>query len=367
MRKVKNIIIAGVAAIAITASSFAGVYAADPVVAEYKGGNISSNPGVFRITRKVTNVTNPVTNTFTYTIAAASGNPGTATGFPTSATIVMNNVAVSSNVATGTADISFKTTTFSELGDYYFTVTETASSNATNYPRDTHTYRIVASVRNELDGNNVPTDKYVVTIAANSVDSNDNKGDASGVNAFTSASSRTYIEVSQSVSGGMAKKSDCFVYTVSIPAVASVAAAGDAYTVNSNSTCTGSSATITVGGSSNKIAMKHGDTVTIGKNGTTSQMPIGVSYTIALDDAKGYQGTYFDEVASTNRTMAAKTTVAQNDSNFNAKNKTAIRNDKYMDPNTGLSIELWPFIVLILVAGVGAFVIVNKKAKKTTE
>lgn len=189
MGKIKILIVAGVAAVAITASSFAGVYA-DPVVAEYKGGNISSNPGVFRITRKVTNVSNKVTNSFTYSIAAASGNPGTATGYPTSATIAMNAANVSSNIATGTTDISFKTTTFSELGDYYFTVTETTSSNAANFPVDTHVYRIVASVRNQLDSNNIPTDKYVVTLAANSVDANDNKADAAGANAFTSAAAR---------------------------------------------------------------------------------------------------------------------------------------------------------------------------------
>ena len=366
MGKIKNLIIAGVAAVAITASSFAGVYA-DPVVAEYKGGNISSNPGVFRITRKVTNVSNKVTNTFTYSIAAASGNPGTATGYPTSATIAMNAANVSSNIATGTTDISFKTTTFSELGDYYFTVTEIASSNATNFPVDTHVYRIVASVRNQLDSNNIPTDKYVVTLAANSVDANDNKADAAGANAFTSAAARTYIEVSQSVSGNMSKKSDCFTYTLTIPAVAAIAPAGDAYTVDSNSTCSGSSATVTVGGTSNKIAMKHGDTITIGKNGATSQMPIGLSYSIKLDDAKGYQSTYFDEVASVDKTMAAKTTVAQNASDFNTKNKTAIRNDKYAEPNTGVLMDLWPFVLLVLLAGVGVFFIINKTAKKNAE
>ena len=360
MRKIKTIITAGVAAVALVATQFANVSAADPVVAEYKGGNISSNPGVFRITRKVTNATNSVTNTFSYSIAADSGNPGTATGYPTSASIVMSAAAVSSNTATGTTDISFKTTTFSELGDYYFTVSETASSNATNYPVDTKKYKIVASVRNQLDSSNVPTDKYIVTLAANSIDESNNKAAADGANAFISAANRTYIELTQNTTGSMAKKDDCFKYQIIIPAVASIAPAGDSYKITTNSTCTGSSANAVVGGT-NYVVLRHGDTATIGKNGTVSQMPVGLSYTIKLVDEQGYQTTYYDGTASSSRESVTKTTVAQSASNFNSQNKTTIRNDKYADPNTGLAMNLLPFMILVILAGAGVAVVVYKK------
>jgi hypothetical protein len=329
------------------------------VVAEYRGGNVSGTPGVFRITRKVTGVSNPVTNTFTYSIAATSGNPGTATGYPTSATIAMNNTAVSSRVATATTDLDFTSTTFSELGDYYFTVSETASTDVTNYPLDSHSYRVVASVRNELNASsNTPTGKYIVTIAANSVDADDNKADAAGANAFTSEAARTYIEIHQKVEGNMAKADDCFTYTISIPAVAGKAAAGDTYPVVNNSSCTGSSANVTVGSSNNKIVLKMSDSATIGKRESqagSDYIPVGLEYTISIDDSKGYT-TYFDQVQANS---VSKTTALYD----NGAIHTTILSTNNADPNTGILMNLWPFVALILLAGVGTVIVVNKSKK----
>jgi hypothetical protein len=360
MKMIKRVIAVGVLATIAAAMHFANVSAVDPEVVWGAGGNVTGEPYAFAITRKITNVSNRVLNRFMYSIAADAGNPGTATGYATQTMIEFVNVSPVSNVATSTGYIDFSSTSFSALGDYFFTVSETASEDSVVYPLDTHSYKVVISVRNELDSNNVPTGKYLATIAANTVDSNGDKAPADGAHAFTSESPRTYIELSQTVSGNMANKDDCFRYEVIIDATI-----GIDLTISSNSTCTGSSPVVNSGGG--VVYMKHGDTVTIGKNGLINQVPIGMKYKVYLSDAKGYQTTYYDGVASSDRVSPEKTVVEQTASDFNTKNKLAIRNDKYADPNTGILMNLWPFVLLVALAGAGTFIVVNKKAKKNAE
>ena len=358
MKVIKRVIVAGVLATIAAAMHFANASAADPQVVWGAGGN-TSQPSWFAITRKITNVYGSVSNEFSYSIAADSGNPGTATGYPTSAFITFSATPANSGSVSNTALIDFYSTSFSALGDYFFTVSETTSSDSVNYPLDTNSYKIVISVRNELDSNNVPTGNYLATIAANTVDSNGDKAPADGAHAFISSAVTTYIELSQTVSGNMANKDDCFGYEI---IVSEPIRSG--YTISSNSTCTGSSVVVNTRG---VVYMKHGDTVTIGKNGSVSQMPIGTTYKVVLSDAKGYQTTYYDGVASSDRVSPEKTVVEQTASDFNSKNKLAIRNDKYADPNTGILMNLWPFVLLVALAGVGTFIVVNKKAKKNAE
>lgn len=368
MNKLKVLTVAGLSSMALAFTSFMNVsavttvYPTSPTSTSDAGGNISGQPGKFRITRKVTGVSSPVTNTFTYTVTADSGNPGTISGTLDSPfTITMSNNPVSDGVSTKTADIDFSSLSFSALGDYSFTVKETASSDATNYPRDAKEYKIYVSVRNQLDSNGVPTGTYE-GIISKMTDGADGKADAAGAHAFTNQVVRTYIQASQIVTGNMAKKTDCFKYQITIPANSPVALPNDKYSVSTTSTCTGNPTEVSVGSNSNYIYMKHGDTVTIG-GGATSQIPVGISYTIKLTDAQGYQTTYFDGTARSDLTMPSKTTVAQTASTFNAQNKTEIRNDKYADPNTGILMNAWPFVLLVILAGAGTVVVVNKTKK----
>ena len=50
----------------------------------------SDTPHSITVTREVEDVTNPVTNTFTYTITQDSSNPDTVTGAPTTLQIAFN-------------------------------------------------------------------------------------------------------------------------------------------------------------------------------------------------------------------------------------------------------------------------------------
>ena len=86
---------AGVSAIALAATTLL------PAIGAYAQTATYLTSDEITLTRTVSGVTNPVTNTFTYTMTADSNNPGTVTGMPSPIQIVFNNTAPNgSNVAT---------------------------------------------------------------------------------------------------------------------------------------------------------------------------------------------------------------------------------------------------------------------------
>lgn len=133
-------------------------------------GGLTEGKAVSPITRTVTGVTNPVTNTFTYTIEQVKDQDKYAkdgcTGAPTSATVEFNATAPVDGTATATGNIDFSSTTFSKAGDYLFKVTETGSTDTTNYPLDKSTYYVVVHVTNKVDSNGNATEDLVATLVA---------------------------------------------------------------------------------------------------------------------------------------------------------------------------------------------------------
>lgn len=357
MKNYKKITVASIASIALVATLAGGVSAADPTTTVV-GGNVTGSDGLIRLTREISNVTNPVSNVYSYTVAAKAGNPGTATGFPTTATAEFNAAAVSGGKATATADFNFNNLSVSALGDYYFTVTETASSNASNFPVSNTTYDIVVSVLNDLNEYNVPNGNYKAYLAASVKDGAD-KTDFE----LSTAAVRTYISASASTTGEASDANECFRYKVNIPVKGSIAIAGDEYTITSTTTCTGNSEKAVVGGD-NYINLKNGDTVTIGLNGSTNEMPIGADYTIQLTDKKGYDDPYFNNVQQSSLTTPVRQTVTVSDSNFSTANQTAIKLNKNGSVNTGVILNILPFVLMAIGAGAGVFAVVKTKQKE---
>ena len=354
MKSIKKITVASILSVAVVAA-FAGGSAS--AATTYNGGNVDDS-GKLQITRKVSGVSNPVSNVYSYTITADSDNPAAATGFPSTSTITFSSVAPVSNVATATSTLDFSSTNYTQVGDYYYTIAESSSSNAGTYPKTDATYKAVVSVRYAVDGNNVPTGDLVATVAAQVLNSSDTKQNAE----ITTGSSRTHIEASQEVKGNSADVNKCFKYQLDIPAKGTLALAGDTYTVSTSSTCEGNTAAATVGGT-NYFYLKHGDTITVGLNGAVDEMPIGLDYTIALTSKDDYENPVFNGVQQSSLSTPTKTTVALTDSNFNAANKTPISIEKNISPKTGVLVSVFPFIILAALAGAGA-IYVSSKAKK---
>lgn len=349
-------ILSGVVALAMSAASILPAVSASAVTIGSDGTGTTGSSSTIPFTREIENVSNPVTNTFTYTITPDSGNPAVATGVPTSTTIVFNNVNPTSGKASASGVIDFNGATFNTLGDYYYTITETGSTNTTNYPLSSQNYKAMLSVRNVLNNNGTPTDALEVTL----VQLMDN-GTTKQAAVFTSAANRTYFQVVNEVTGNMSEKSQCFKYKVSIP-VQSGVTAGDTYTLNSSTlTCEGNPDTITAG-QDNYIYLKDGDTAIIGLDGSTNELPVGVSYTVSKED--GTDAGYTAKVDGDDGTSATKNTVATDDSEFATKSTTTFTNDKTLNPLTGIVTNMWTWVVVL---GLGAAGIVYASRKNKNE
>lgn len=319
-------------------------------------GDNQSSAQNLTVTKNVENVINNVTNTFTYSISADSNNPGNVTGLPSSLTVAFNDVAPgSSNVATQTATLDLSNVTFTVLGDYKFSIEETASSNPEIYPVDTeHNYTIYVSIRNELaaDGK-TPTGNLIATLVSQ-VKNNDT---GAKTNILFKTSPLTSLTISNNVTGNLADKDQYFKFKVDIKSTST-----GTYTI------IGQDATVTYGGQQvttsniytkgqdNYVYLKHGQTVTIGLNGTTREIDAGIEYQVVEQDATDYN-TYINGSTSDNKRSTL--TALSNDS---ANNVTAFVNHKETATLTGLFINILPFIVLIALAVVGVYTI-----KKTAE
>ena len=142
------------------------------IISDVKAVHLSNQIGRITITRNVTVVHNPVTNTFSYAIEEDEENPVSVTGLPGSVNIVFNNTApviptgkwTGTAVQTGTLDLTG--INFTKVGDYAFNISETASTDPVSYPiADGRIYTVMVAVRNQLDGNNQPTGTLEATVA----------------------------------------------------------------------------------------------------------------------------------------------------------------------------------------------------------
>lgn len=292
------------------------------------------------ITREVTKVTNPVSNTFTYTITADSSNPsGGVTGAPTTTTIVFDAVNPSSNKATATGKLDFSGASFTKRGDYKFTIAETSSSNSSIYPVDDTTYDVYVQVTNELDSEEVPTGNLIATV----IPKDELK--------FTSEPILTNLSLSKKVKGNNADINEYFEFEITFTRATN----GDKYKVTGQSK-SGAATECTVG-STCTVYLKHGETVTVGKDGSLDQIPVGVSYTITEKGATDYE----TKVDGTD----GKATPSKTTEESSANNKTEFVNKKTSAVVTGVMLTVIPFIILLVVAGVGIIIIKKLKTKET--
>ena len=296
------------------------------------------------ITRNVNEVTNNVTNTFTYTIAfdsayGAGANGGTASGFPTSTTVAFNNVAPLSGTATQTGTVDFAGTTFTKVGDYRFTLNETGSTSSTQYPLDNTTYYLYVSVRyaaGDTDGT-----QMVATVAGSGIsDSSNDENHATDPGTkeavvFESDSVFTNISITKTVTGNMGDKSHYFTVNVTIPGSGTYLVSGGQYGTPATSTTTVTAGTATA------LQIKHGETLTIGlaSDGTTNQVPIGVSYTVAETTEQGYTTT----IDTVEQSSTTKTSVQAA-----ASNATAIVNRYEVATLTGVFLNIMPYVVMAI-------------------
>ena len=197
--------------------------------------SLSNTDGRITVTRQVTKVHNPVTNTFKYAVKAYPNNPKAVTGLPSTFNIVFNRTApvIESGdwegTATGTGTLDLTGINFTEPGDYYFHLWEQNSTNQTNYPVVSNTgYIFVTSVRNVVDGNNRPTGTVTASFAYIKNNSDTKVSNAIFSNEFKTMNEEggplAPLAIAKEVQGNMADPDEYFKVLVNIDCPS-----GDAY------------------------------------------------------------------------------------------------------------------------------------------
>ncbi len=343
MKKTNKVFIA-TAAVAVAATTVAPLGNVFAATAPTWDGSSSAT-----LIRKIPNAYGTISNTFGYTIAADSNNPAGATGAPTAASVVYNDSYTTQGEASKSATLDFSGMQFERVGDYSYAITESSSTKSGVYPVDTTSrYTAVVSVRN-----NATLTGYVASLYIK--DSDGNKLETiSGENSdfiFTKAPVYTNIQVTATASGNAADPGKCFDYTVTFDTT-------DSYKVTTNSTC-GNGETVANGGT---IKLKHGDTVTIGLDGTNSEIPVGTNYSIAKADTTDGYTTTMDGTAQTS--TGTKTMVATDASTFNAANKTTIDEKLESTVDTNAVVNTTIYILLTMAGAAGLYYVATKKNKK---
>ena len=345
---------AGVTAIALAITSIfpaTGVFANTVSSTDYTG-----NPITLR--RTISGVSNPVTNTFTYTITESSTpSGGSTTNAPTAASIAFNNATPNNHEVSASTTVSFASTNYSKVGDYVYTLTESASSDDINYPVDAanNDYKITVQVRYFTDGINVPdNNRYTARIIIEN-NANTKVGEAT----WGSSAARTYIQASAITTGNMAELDKCFAYAIDILPTGAVAQ-GDTFTIISNTGCTGGDATVSAGTPA-VVYLKHGESATIGiADRANYQLPVGANYTWTKTDTSDGYTTKMDEFE---RRTITKIAVVTNAPTFEANNTTKIENNKQSDPLTGIVTNYW-FYLMLLIAGFCGLYVINHQSKE---
>ena len=319
------------------------------------------NGSIVTIKREIKNASTIVTNTFTYSISAAStGNPAAVSGYPTSAQIAFTNAAPTDNTVVGSADIDFSTAVFNKVGDYTFIISETGTTDATSFPLSAKTYEVVISVRNETN-NGVPTGNHVATLGAVTLTGASTKlSTIQGANSlviFDASVVRTYVTVKKQVTGNNADEDLCFAIQVTFTGNANVG-----YSL-SGSSCPDQPASVD-GNGSTIIFLKHNETATIGKSGSISEIPIGATFKVVEQGATDYE-TFIDGSTTNSKTSAIKTVAAIDSDTFDATNRITVVNNKETAPRTGVIFSVLPFIIIALIGIFGAAYVA--KTKKVTE
>ena len=386
MKKIKNLLLP----LFVVVAGVFGMNSISAATATTVGANTDTGAvKTLTVTREVENVSNPVTGTFTYSVTADPNNP---TGFdsstlPSNLVIQFTNVAPDANqVATQTGTLDLSALKFTKVGDYKFIIKEVSVTNANNnYPKDTTEYYAYVSVRNILvDATSRELSGNLKATLASQVKEDDTGAKTDPL--FESSLETTYITLSKTITGDRADDEQYFEFTLSIPGNT-----GDVYTITGNHSTDGTNTVATSNytvGTTTKIYLKHGQTVTIGKNGNVKQIPVGTAYNITEVGATDYK-TYIDGSTTDNKVMPQKTTVAEpvqptyvDPENltaeeqqaktayetaleaFNTQNKTSYVNNWEKDVLTGLFVDYWPFVILI---GLGVFGIIVLKRNSEEE
>lgn len=303
-------------------------------------------------------VTPNVTFSFTATIDGYKSDIGddiVASGYPNvTGNVSLSDVSFSSADFTGgktsvTKDVNVTLPTYSNVGYYYYTLTETAVDAATGtkiagVSYDTNTLKMVVSVlRDETKGTETFNPVYYVYVL------NANNQKTSSL--FTNTYSAGKLEVKKTVAGSLGDKTATYPATVTLTSENPVSSTIKVGGVEKTLTWTNNSGKYSV---DIPLTLSHNTPVTI------ENIPAGTSYTVVETGATQTNGkiTYGDGYT---------VTYAGNEGTITTTTSSAtITNTKNGEVDTGITLDTLPF-VLILAVCAGAVVLFVIKRRNSVE
>ncbi|MBQ3436026.1 MAG: BspA family leucine-rich repeat surface protein [Bacilli bacterium] len=267
---------------------------------------------------------------------------------------VSNSYTVSKSSTINLSNIGLN---FTKPGNYELKVKEISTSNSAYPIDDDNEYTIVIQVTNVLDANNVPTGNFNATFAIK--DDNDTKVNNMPFSEPKDESKFGYIEVSKTVKGVMADRTEEFEFSIQVDDDEEIDIACENYSGSekylisgTGITEDGNEVTKCKSGTKDTIHLTHGQSATIGRftynNNNYNSISIDDYYSIFEDEKDGYTTSF--KVGSGSETISSEmspTAVS------NGANSVTFYNQNEGSPVTGFILTILPYLILIGLGVVG--------------
>lgn len=287
-----------------------------------------ANGGTFTINKQyVVNGTAPK-ETFTFTVSEGEVKDGDAKTAPV---VTIGDVEFT-GVSTETKTVTVQLPTYTNVGEYHYTISENESSNA-GVTTQTTSLTLVVYV---LNGTEEGTLTCKVALMANGEKVDGFTGDLA--NKYDSGS----LAVTKEVTGNMGDKTKEFDVTVTFTntngaSVISYTEDGNDKTISFNE----------AGVASATIQLRHEETITF------TNIPTGTTYEVTESDyttsTEGYDAATY-VFSDDNKSISA-----------NDSDTVKITNNKGVEIDTGISLDSVPFILILAVCAGAAILFVTKR------
>lgn len=376
----KNTILPAVATLALGVAGLVNVNNANAYVVT----NDSSVENA-QICHTLNNIINPVNNTFTFSIESngatgldlsrvslVSGSTGTInydSGYDRLTVTLPFTADGGTTPVTQCVGLNFSgaMTADVDFGDKILTVTETASSDSTQYPVDSSSksFNFVYELKTDNNGAPIPSgNDYQTTFKL----MKDKPTFTSTVNAKT-----TYITLDKKVRGNGARTEQDFTFTINLAKPANAPATKyNVYVDGVSSTpqeCYFTNASGYNPSNPCTVTLKHNQKAYIGCTNCGSSSRSGTlyvgsasSYSITETAATGYTTSYAPVVSGVVGSETSGNTFTKNELEEN--DEVLFYNEKNFNP-TGRFLVIFPFVILAIAAG--ATIIAVRKSSKNKE
>lgn len=287
-----------------------------------------ANGGSFTIAKEYKVTGTAPAETFTFTVSEGTVKDGDADSAPD---VTVGSVSFAGD-KTETKTVTVTLPTYTKVGEYQYTISETASTTAGVTTQGSLTLVVyVVNGENGLECRVALKDKDGYKVAGFT-------GDLA--NKYESGS----LAVTKKVTGNMGDKTKEFNVTVTFTN------ANGASTISYTEGTETKTITFVNGTATAKIGLKDSETITF------TNIPAGTTYTVSEDDYTGNNGGYDDAVYEYSDIEEIKTISANDEDTVEITNN---KNDGEI--NTGISLDSLPYVVVLAVALLGAVVLFTKK------